>query len=451
MKYASQPPKESIEALIRWAEEHPEESTYPHPAQGRFGSRREPEFWCYKCWVKQFEIAEKDSGLEEFFAKQDLHFPLPEGFVPEKTVSMSCASDLMAVDCINDDTTEHIFDDIRDFYLTADLPTANLESTVYSKAPFGRNQRPVEPGATRTTGSPRMNTSAGMLDRFVDSGIRYLSTANNHCYDYDEEGLLATLDELDKRGVAHSGTNRSPEEQETAFVMEVGGVRFAMISATYSTNGREYEKKYLLNEVRFDDVPCDLSFIERQIADAKRQNADVIVLHAHWDWEFELYPHTCIVKLAHQLAEMGVDVIVGTHPHVAHPMEKYTYEKDGETRSALIFYSMGDFVSFHPVSKDSRITYVARFNAVKGTLNGKPRTVVTDLRILPVYILASCDENENYDFRLLRFSSVLNDKPDENGSYRWNLQDWEREDLPRLRDVLYRILLPENTDGLIVE
>ena len=47
-----------------------------------------------------------------------------------------------------------------------------------------------------------------MLDRFVNAGIRYFSTANNHCYDYDEAGLLATLDELDRRGAAHSGTNR---------------------------------------------------------------------------------------------------------------------------------------------------------------------------------------------------------------------------------------------------
>ena len=148
---------------------------------------------------------------------------------------------------------------------------------------------------------------------------------------------------------------------------------------------------------------------------------------------------------------MGVDVIVGTHSHVAQPMERYVFTRNGEPREALILYSLGDFVSYHPVTKNSRITYVARFNAVKGTLAGESRTVLTDLRILPVYILASRLDDERYDFRLLRFSNVLRDRPDENGRYRYPLADWEREDLPRLRDLITRILLPLEPGSLIAE
>lgn len=309
----------------------------------------------------------------------------------------------MAVDCICDAYTPHLFDSIADFYLTTDLPTANLESTVYPAAPFGRNQPKVLPGQTRTDCNPRMNTSAGMLDRFVNAGIRYFSTANNHCYDYDEAGLLATLDELDRRGAAHSGTNRSPQEQTQALVLDVGGVRVAELSATFDLNDRAYEKKWLLNEVRFNDTPCDFTLIEQLIASAKAQKADIITLHAHWGWEFELYPHPKTVEYAHKLAEMGVDVIVGTHPHVSQPMEKYTYTQNGEQRSCLIFYSLGDFVSFHPQSRDSRITYVPRYTLAKGELDGRPRTFVTGLQILPVYILTAADAEENYDVRLLRF------------------------------------------------
>ena len=67
----------------------------------------------------------------------------------------------------------------------------------------------------------------------MNAGIRYFSTANNHRYDYGEAGLLATLDELDRRGAAHSGTNRSPQEQTQALVLDVGGVRVAGLSATF--------------------------------------------------------------------------------------------------------------------------------------------------------------------------------------------------------------------------
>ena len=166
-------------------------------------------------------------------------------------------------------------------------------------------------------------------------------------------------------------------------VVHIGGVRVAELSATFDLNDRAYEKKWLLNEVRFNDTPCDFTLIEQLIASAKAQKADIITLHAHWGWEFELYPHPKTVEYAHKLAEMGVDVIVGTHPHVSQPMEKYTYTQNGEQRSCLIFYSLGDFVSFHPQSRDSRITYVPRYTLAKGELDGRARTFVTGLQILP--------------------------------------------------------------------
>lgn len=216
MKYASQIPRETIARLEAMAAEDPVRFCQPHPCPGVYSSREEEEFWCYKCWGHALEQPMPGSNLAEFFRQQDLQFPLPAGFREERRITVSHGSDCMAVDCICDAYTPHLFDSIADFYLTTDLPTANLESTVYPAAPFGRNQPKVLPGQTRTDCNPRMNTSAGMLDRFVNAGIRYFSTANNHCYDYDEAGLLATLDELDRRGAAHSGTNRSPQEQTQA-------------------------------------------------------------------------------------------------------------------------------------------------------------------------------------------------------------------------------------------
>ncbi len=87
-----------------------------------------------------------------------------------------------------------------------------------------------------------MNTSAGMLDRFRTPGIRYFSTANNHCYDYDEAGLLATLDELDRRGAAHSGTK--PQSAGADAGARAGRRRRARrgLSATFDLNDRAYER-----------------------------------------------------------------------------------------------------------------------------------------------------------------------------------------------------------------
>lgn len=91
---------------------------------------------------------------------------------------------------------------------------------------------------------PKMNTSEGMMDRFQEDGlgIDYFSTANNHCYDYGEQGLLDTLDCLDRRGALHSGTNRTPAEQEDVLVVERNGIKIALLSYTCDMNGNEYEK-----------------------------------------------------------------------------------------------------------------------------------------------------------------------------------------------------------------
>ncbi len=441
-------PPDQIEELRQYAAAHPEQFEYPHPAKGVYeiaNNQAEKLFWAYKCWIQVIERAEKGSGLEKYFSAQNLEFPLPEGFSPERRVSVSAGGDLMAVDCITDGYTPHLFDDIHDFYMDADLTMANLESTVYREAPVGRNSIPNMPA--------KMNTSEAMLDKFCESGkgINFFSIANNHCWDYGEAGLLATLDALNRRGCGHCGANAVPADQGKATIIEKDGIRFGMLSFTCDLNGNSCDKTWRVNEVRINDLPCDLSLVARQIAHAQAEKADLVIVHAHWGWEFELYPHTNIVEAAHVMAEMGADVIVGTHPHVAQPMERYEYERDGEKRQCLIIYSLGDFVSYHPMTADSRLTYVVRFDAVKGMAAGREMSVITNLRMLPVYILAAKDQDDNFDVRLLRFANVLNDRPDSNGQYRFPLTKAERDDLPRLKKLLGQILLPSSGDTLVAD
>ena len=128
MKYASQIPRETIARLEAMAAEDPVRFCQPHPCPGVYSSREEEEFWCYKCWGHALEQPMPGSNLAEFFRQQDLQFPLPAGFREERRITVSHGSDCMAVDCICDAYTPHLFDSIADFYLTTDLPTANLES-----------------------------------------------------------------------------------------------------------------------------------------------------------------------------------------------------------------------------------------------------------------------------------------------------------------------------------
>lgn len=407
---------------------------YPQPIKGKYdvaNNTFEKLKWAYKCWVSQIEAAEKGSGIEDYFACQDLNFKIPEGFVEEDSAILSAGGDLMAVDAISYESTQHLFDGIKDFYFAADIVCANLESTVYKKAPIGRNQLPGMAG--------RMNTSLSMLGRFTQNGggINYFSTANNHCFDYGEDGLTATLDALKGKDCFFSGTNRSPEEQDDVLIIEKNGIKIAMLSYTLDTNGNDYEKKYMVNEVRFNDEIVDISLIKKHISKAREKGADIIAASCHWGWEFEMYPHKSIIDVAHRLADEGVDVILGTHPHVAQPMERYEAIRGNKKHQCLIIYSLGDFVSYHPLSRNSKITYTVRFKLSKGILNNESHTLVNELEILPVYILAEEKHHDVYDFRLLKFKDVLNN-PESYG-----MTDEERADLERLdKHVLKNILLP---------
>ncbi len=347
----------------------------------------------------------------------------------------------MAVDCLTYENTPHLFDGIRDFYFDVAFTFANLESNLSPSAPIGRNQ---------VVGYPaKMNTSQEMMDRYQDggSGIDYFSTANNHCYDYGEQGLLDTLDCLDGRNALHSGTNRTAEEQEDVLVVEKNGIKMALLSYTCDMNGNHYEKKHLINEVRFNDETVDLSMVYRHIEKAREKGADVIVASVHWGWEFEMYPHKNIIEAGHALAEAGVDVILGSHPHVSQPMEQY---RSKEGKRHLIIYSLGDFVSYHPLSKNSKLTYVVRFDLVKGSEpDGKTAVHIDKLRVKPVYILCEELADGRYDCRLLPFYQVLEDQG-KSGKHSIGLTKDESRDLTRLEKTVWKkILMPEAPGNII--
>jgi len=413
---------------------------YPQPVKGRYQvatNKLEKLKWAYRCWVNQLERAEKGSGIEDYFAGQDLNFSLPQGFRETDRTTLSAAGDLMAVDCFTYEDTEYLFDGIRDFYFENAFTCANLESTVCPSAPVGRNQVMGYP--------PKMNISEPMMDRFQagGQGINYFSTANNHCYDYGEQGLLDTLDCLDRRSALHSGTSRTPKEQEDVLIVERDRIKIALLSYTCDMNGNEYEKKHLINEVRFNDEKPNFSLVERHVRRARERGADLIIASVHWGWEFEMYPHQNIIQAGHRLAELGVDVVLGSHPHVSQPMERYT---DRQSRDHLIIYSLGDFVSYHPLTRNSKLTYVVRFDLVKGRdESGAARVCLDQLRVKPVYIRCQELEGDRYDCRLLPFRRVL-DAPD---SFGLTPEEWQ--DLPRLEKTVWRKILMPREPGDIIE
>ncbi|MBK5341995.1 CapA family protein [Pseudomonas sp. TH49] len=412
-----------------------EEFHYPQPETGMYdisGSSFQKLKWLYRYWFNQLEVAEKGTGLEAFFASQFLDFYIQsesssdlEYPVPEAVISVSCAGDLLAVDVLTPQNTPHLFDEITDFYSTADIVSANLESTVDKNRPVGRTQRQGQPA--------QMNTSEAMFQKFRDEAkINYFSTATNHAMDWGEQGVLATLEVLKKSGAYHSGTAASQAEQDDVVVVEKDGIKVALLSYTFDLNGYKVppDKPYLANEVRFNDVepPPDYSLIKKQIAAAKAKGAEWIIAYCHWGWEFEMYPHVNIVEAARKVIECGVDTILGNHAHVSQPAE--LIPRPGQ-QDALVIYAFGDFVSYHPDSRNSKLAYAIKFNI--GKLRGSVR--LFGLEALPIYIVNEQRDDGGFNCRIVKFFDVL-ESPD-----RYGLTDLEKRQLPHLHDKVWKDIL----------
>jgi poly-gamma-glutamate synthesis protein (capsule biosynthesis protein) len=129
----------------------------------------------------------------------------------------------------------------------------------------------------------------------------------------------------------------------------------------------------------------DFSQFLHQIQFCRDHNTDLIIAQLHWGMEHEYYPRPEQVEVAHHLAEMGVDIVVGHHPHLVQPMECYRTRRDPD-RLVPIFYSLGNLVTpfSHP---DFRRSAVARVIATKGTTpDGKTRTYIRKADVTEVFL-----------------------------------------------------------------
>ena len=256
---------------------------------------------------------------------------------PDTTITMAFTGDIMChntmfKDAYNADTKEYdfsyFFDDVKYHLQTPDITVGNLETT-FAGSKVGYS------------GYPTFNTPETLAKALKNVGFDVVSTANNHCMDKGYSGIESTIDYLDEADIAHTGTYKSKESQDTILVKNVKGINIAFLSFTYGTNGIKIPagKEYCVN---LNDKETILS----QLALAKQTNADLICVCMHWGIEYQTKPNAEQTELAEFLIKNGTDLIIGNHPHVPQSMEskKVTLD-DGSEKEAFVIYSLGNFMA----------------------------------------------------------------------------------------------------------
>ena len=181
-------------------------------------------------------------------------------------------------------------------------------------------------------GYPRFSTPSEFGDAMIKAGFNMISTATNHTIDKGEDGILNFYNYLkNKDGIIFNGIADSATARNNFMIGEENNITYTMLSYTTSTNGLPVPsgKDYLVNVYDADEVKSDI--------EAVRDKVDVLIVAMHWGVEYASTPNSDQQEIAQYLADLGVDIILGAHPHVLQPI---TWIDD-----TLVMYSLGNFIS----------------------------------------------------------------------------------------------------------
>ncbi len=234
-----------------------------------------------------------------------------------------------------------MFQYVKPYYEQYDFMVANLECTLGGTA------------AGPYKGYPTFNCPDSIIDGLQYAGVDMMLTANNHSYDTGYDGFIRTQEVLNDKGMPHLGTQLSADDKDY-IIQDINGIKVGMICYTYETRGNNPDRKYLnviqlsekagplVTSFHPDKLDAFYSELEQQLAEMEAAGAEVTMVYIHWGEEYYLSPNSTQKKMAQKLCDLGVDVIVGGHPHVVEPFTTLTSE-NGNTSYCI--YSLGNALS----------------------------------------------------------------------------------------------------------
>lgn len=220
-----------------------------------------------------------------------------------------------------------MYENFKEIVSSADIAFINQETPIAG---------PDFPAA----GYPNFNTPTEMGDTLVRLGFNVINTATNHMLDCRGKGLIHHVDYWETKeedGVLQVGSYRNKEEYENIKVFEKDGVKIAFLAYTYSTNGMTAGSSYPDIYIPY----IDKEEMVRKVNEAK-EIADLVFVSMHWGWEDSFDTSADQRDAAQALVDAGVDLIIGTHPHVVQEMK---WKENSEGHKTLIVYSLGNFIS----------------------------------------------------------------------------------------------------------
>lgn len=236
-----------------------------------------------------------------------------------------------------------IFRYISPIVQQADYAVANLETTLAGTD-----------NGYAYSGNPKFNSPDAIVDAAKDAGFQMLLTANNHSLDTGLVGFKRTVQVVREKGLETLGTYLTADEKKWT-VVNVNGINLGMVCYTYSDgfnqSGKpvlnfvnELSEEGLLNYFTYNHLPEFYEELGTYVKEMKAAGADATILFIHWGTEYRLSADTNQTAIAQALCDLGIDAIIGGHPHVVEPMDLLTSSQD-PSHKTVVLYSLGNAVS----------------------------------------------------------------------------------------------------------
>jgi poly-gamma-glutamate synthesis protein (capsule biosynthesis protein) len=231
-----------------------------------------------------------------------------------------------------------LLDGIGNFFDQSDLVIANLETPIV---------------ASSFSNYPLFGTHENLLvylrEFFGDKQV-VLGFANNHSFDKGAKGVISTIEYLKRNGFLTAGAYTNVDESEEITLLEIKGIKIAVLAYTNLFNFYPKKDKNLIRALTKENLTADIS-------KAKELGAELITVLVHWGEEYNdetrnLKRIFLIGKqekeMAYWMAEQGVDIIIGSHPHIVKPIEIVEIEYLEQKKQFLVAWSLGNLTSSQP-------------------------------------------------------------------------------------------------------
>lgn len=293
------------------------------------------------------------------------------------------------------------FEYVKDKIKSADLSIGVLETTF---------------AGGKYTGYPIFNSPDEALVAVKNSGIGIVNYAHNHILDSGSNGVKRTLDVTSKNGMEYVGV-RKDDKAFPYLIKDIKGAKIGIISYVFETSENKGTRTInsisipkdvinLINTFNYKELDKFYKNIDSNIKEMKAKGANFIIASLHWGEEYETEPNNYQKSIAKKLNELGVDLLLGEHPHVIQPYEVIK----GAERDTLVTYSQGNFLSNQCYERlNNRLTEDGYMLEVTLQKYGD-RVKVKNCEISPTWVYRELKGNDLYIHRVIPVDLALNEK-----------------------------------------